>query len=237
METERQTELLEKEDPRFYAIDKFDTGLISLSTTEKVGNEILGFGLPSSPGLFLSLALNYKKKVDQINLEDCFDKHPAPQGTWPENHQKLFDFFELMLGQIIFSYSALEAFANIKIPDDFIYRSKRSDKKFIEEYDKDQAERYVSLDAKLDKILPQVFKVKTPSGTKLWDNYQYLKKLRDRLIHLKSSDMTPSGPEVKTIWGDLMRNKKTDFPKQVHDLMGHYISKVSGNRWFRKFPY
>ena len=235
--TDRQTELLEKEDPRFYAIDKFNTGLASISTTEKVGSEILNFGLPSSPGLFLNLALNCKKQVDQINLENCFDKHPAPQGTWPEDHKKLFDFFELMVSQIIFSYSAIEAFANIKIPSDFIYRTKRSDKKFIEEYDKEQAERYVSLDGKLDKILPQVFNVKTPCGTKLWENYQHIKKLRDRLIHLKSSDTTSSGPEVKTIWGDLMRNQKTDFPRQVHELIGHYIFKETGHRWFKKFPY
>ena len=162
---DRQDDLLEKEDPRFYAIDKFNTGLASVATTEKIGNEILGFGLPSSPGLFLSLALKSKKQVDKINLEYCFDKHPAPQGTYPEDHKMLFDFFELMMSQIIFSFSAIETFANIKIPKEFIYRTKRSDKKFTEEYDKEQAERNVSLDIKLDKILPQVFNVKTPIGT------------------------------------------------------------------------
>ncbi len=234
---DRQTELLEKEDPRFYSIFIFDTGLGMLATSEKLGSDTVGFGLPSSPGLFLNLALNSRKQIEKIKLEDCFDKHPKPQGTWPEDHKKLFDYFELMISQIIFSYSAIEAFANIKIPKDFIYRTTRSDKKFIEEYDKNQAERYVSIDVKLDKILPQVFNVKTPNGTKLWENYQHLKKLRDRIIHLKSIDITASGPETKTIWGDLLRNQKTDFPRQVFDLIGHYISKEEGHRWFKKFPY
>lgn len=235
--TDRQSELLDKEDPRFYAIDKLNTGIVSVATIEKVGQGILSFGLPSSPGLFLNLALTSKKQVDKINLADCFIKHPAPQGTYPEDHEMLFNFFELMMSQIIFSYSATETFANITVPDEFIYRTKRSDKKFTEEYNKDQIERNLSLDVKLDRVLPQVFNVKTPIGTKLWDNYQNLKKLRDRLIHLKSSDMTAKGPEIKTIWGDLMRNKKTDFSTQVHELIGHFISKETGHRWFKKFPY
>jgi hypothetical protein len=235
--TDRQTELLEKEDPRFYAIGKLNTGIGSIATIEKVGKEVLSFGLPSSPGLFLNLALNSKRQIDKINFEDCFDKHPAPQGTYPENHEMLFNFIELMMSQIIFSHSAIETFANIKIPNEFLYRTKRSDKKFIEEYNKDQVERYVSLDDKLDKVLPQIFNVKTPKGTKLWENYQNLKKLRDRLIHLKSRDMSASGPEIKTIWGDLMRNQKTDFTKQVHELIGHFISKETGHRWYKKFPY
>ena len=70
---DRQTELLEKEDPRFYAIDKFNTGLASIATTENISVQILNFGLPSSPGLFLSLALSFKTQVDKINLDNCFE--------------------------------------------------------------------------------------------------------------------------------------------------------------------
>ncbi len=234
---DRQTQLLEKEDPRFFAIDKFDTGLASIATSERIGSEVFGFGLPSSSGLFLNVALNCKKQIDKIEIEECFDRHPYPQGTYPENHRMLFDFFELMISQIIFSYSAIEAFANISIPKDFIYRTKRGDKKFIEEYDKDQVERNVSLDNKLDKILPIVFKVKTPTGTKHWDNYQNIKKLRDRLIHLKSNDTKANGPDVKTIWGDLIRNKPINFSKQAHQIIGHYIAKEVGYRWHKEYPY
>jgi hypothetical protein len=234
---DRQTELLEKEDARFYAIDKFNTGLASIATTEKVEKTILSFGLPSTSSLFLNLSLQAKQEIDALDIEKCFDKHNEGQGTYPEDHKLLFDFFELMISQTIFSFSAIEAFANISIPKDYIYRVKRSDKKFIEEYDKDQTERYVSLDNKLDKILPNVFNVKTPSGTKIWDNFQNIKKLRDRLIHLKSSDTTASGPDIKTIWGDLIRNKKVDFTKQAHQIIGHYIDKKEGFRWHKKFPY
>lgn len=234
---DRQTELLEKEDPRFYAIDKFNTGLASILTSEKVEKVILNFGLPSTSSLFLNLSLQAKREVDAINIDKCFDKHPNNQGIYPDDHKLLFDFFELMITQIVFSFSAIEAFANISIPKDFIYRSKRGDKKFLEEYNKDQIERNISLDNKLDKISPTIFNVKTPCGTKIWDNFQHMKKLRDRLIHLKSSDTTASGPEIKTVWGDLIRNKGIDFTKQSHQIIGHYIDKKEGFRWHKKFPY
>ena len=43
---DRQTELLEKEDPRFYAIDKLNTELALIATTEKLNGQIVSFGLP-----------------------------------------------------------------------------------------------------------------------------------------------------------------------------------------------
>lgn len=234
---DKQSELLEKEDPRFYAIDKFSTGLGSRATIGKVNNKIVGFGLPSSPALFLSLALNSFRQVQLFKIEDVFIDHPAPQGIWPEDHKLLFDFFELMIAQIVFSFSAIESFANIMIPKDYVHRQKRSDKKYIEEYDKDQIERYLNLDNKLDKLLPNILKVKSPNGSKIWDNYQKHKKLRDRLMHLKSVDMVSSNIETNTIWVDLIRNHKVNYPEQSHQLIGHFISKKDGYRWFKKYPY
>jgi len=235
---DRQTELLAKEDPRFYAIDKLNTGLGCIATIEKLNGQVLSFGLPSSPGLFLSLALNFKKQVDKINLNNCFDIHPHPQGTWPEDHTNLFDFFELMVGQIIFSYTAIETFSNIRIPKDYKFQVKRIDPKSTKEYNKDQVERRISLDNKLDLILTEIENVDSPKNDKdLWKNFIKHKGLRDRLIHLKSVDMNSSGPEINTIWGDLLRHHKTDFVTNSHKLIGHFIEHKNGSRWFKKFPY
>lgn len=235
---DRQSELLEKEDPRFYAIDKFNTGLASIATTENIGGQILNFGLPSSPGLFLSLALNFKTQVDKINLDNCFDRHPHPQGTYPEDHKNLFDFFELMVGQVIFSFTALETFSNIRIPKDYNFNYNRIDPKSTKVYDKDQVERRISLDNKLELILPEIENVTSPKNdSNLWDLFLKHKELRDRLIHLKSVDMTASGPDLNTIWGDLLRNHKTDFVTNSQKIIGHFIGHKVGSRWFKKFPY
>jgi hypothetical protein len=79
--------------------------------------------------------------------------------------------------------------------------------------------------------------VSSPKGTKLWDDFKNLKKLRDRIIHLKNNDITSSGPDIDTVWGILIRSQKINFPKQAHELIGHYISNQEGHRWFKKYPY
>lgn len=235
---DRQTELLENEDPRFFAIDKLNTGLASIATTEKFNGQVLSFGIPSGPGLFLSLALNCYQQASKIDLTNCFDNHPYPQGTWPENHTNLFNFFELMIGQIIFSYTAIETFSNISIPKDYKFEFKRIDPKSIKLYDKDQVERRLSLDKKLDLVLPEVLSVNSPAKeSEIWIQFLFHKELRDRLIHLKSIDVSSSGAEERTIWGDLLRNHKTDFVASAHKLIGHFIGHKKGFRWFKKFPY
>ena len=74
---------------------------------EKVEKVILNFGLPSTSSLFLNLSLQAKREVDAINIDECFDKHPNNQGIYPDDHKLLFDFFELMIAQIVFSFSAI----------------------------------------------------------------------------------------------------------------------------------
>ncbi len=232
----RQDDLLNKEDPRFFAIDKFGTGTASIATTEKVGNEIISFGLPSSPGLFLSLAQKFHSEVAEMELKEFFDKHPQPQGTYPDDHKNLFNFFEFMIGQIIFSYTAIETFSNIMIPKDYKFSVNQVYPKSSKEWDKDETERNLKLSQKLNLVLPKVLSVDKPDAD-IWDNFIELEKIRHRLIHLKSIDMKASGPEDETIWGDLLRNHKTDFVSQAHSLISHYIADKKGFRWFKKFPY
>jgi hypothetical protein len=238
-----QSDLLEKEDPRYYAIDQIniidelnaDICIIALATTEKIDKKHVNFGLPSSTALFLNSALSVRKQVMSIKIDDCFNIHP--EGLWPDDSKLLFDFFELMILQIICSYSAIETFANVMInqaaKEDYIYRVIKKNGK-QEEFNKEQAER-LKLEVKLDKILPDILFVKSPKGKKIWEKFRHLEKLRDRLIHLKSTDMQPSGPENKSIWGDLIRNHQTNFSEQAHELMGHYLAGKQSPRWFKKF--
>jgi hypothetical protein len=68
---ETQDQLLELEDGRYFAIGKFQTGLASIATTERLGKkDIVSFGLPSGPALFLHLAY---KAFEQVK-----DRSPHP---------------------------------------------------------------------------------------------------------------------------------------------------------------
>jgi hypothetical protein len=139
---------------------------------------------------------------------------------------------------VIFAYTALEAFANESIPDDYKFERMRGDKKCTELYSKDQIERHLSLDTKLDEVLPVIRSVVTPKGTKTWEMYIWLKNLRDRFIHLKSSDWRKSAPESadEYVWTDLLSDQVLQAPSIALGIIEHY-SLPDRPRWLKKIPF
>ena len=226
---------LPNEDPRFYAIQKRGAGSASIAVTQKYLKTLASFGLPSNPSLCLSIANKAHPLSSNADDADLFKN--TDQGLRANDHTPLFDVFEAKIMNIVFSFTALESFANISIPDNFKFMHIDRKGGPAIPFDKEMIERNLSLDVKLDKILPTIFKVKTPKGTALWQKYKTLKKLRDRLIHLKSQDTKSGGPESKTIWGELMKYRDYNFANDAHQLIGHYFVKTHKPRWFRLYPY
>ncbi len=226
----RAAELLEKEDWRFHAIGALGTGLGMLATTEKLSQRHLSFGLPSAPALYLSLARAAHAKRVAIDVDACFIEHPSPQGTYPENHRLLFDFFETVMAEVIFSFTAIEAFANESIPPSFVYSWKNA--KEVKQLARPDIERLVQLDEKLKRVLPEAYGIKSPAGTKIWQEFKTLKAVRDRLVHMKSVDRRASGPEHQTIWGVMLAHRPMDFPSVAHRVIGAYEALVKDRRWF-----
>jgi hypothetical protein len=232
---DRQDELLEKEDGRYYAIDKVGTGLGSIATTERLKKKIVSFGLPSGPALFLHLAHRAYSKIRDIDPFSLFDEHP--QGIWPDNQKELFDFLEDLISHVVFSFTALEAFANEVIPDNFTYTfvvEKTGEKRT---YGKDEIERRINLDEKLGIVLPEIFGMSSPKGGSSWEKYKTIKKARDRIIHLKSIDKRASGPEDETIWGTLLRMHNEPLCDYAHSMIGYFKPAIQDRRYFGKYPY
>lgn len=229
--TARQKELLDKEDWRSYAISLAGTGLGAIATVEKVSKKHLGFALPSAPALYISLARQARARRQSIDIDAAFVVHPEPQGTYPEDHKPVFDFLESFMAEVVFSFTAIEAFANESIPQDFKYEFKKA--KETKTLPRAEIERQVSLDEKLKRVLPQAYGIKSPAGTKPWEHFKELKDVRDRLIHMKSVDRRPSGPEHQTVWGLLLSKKSLDCPKVALEIIGSFESLVSNRRWFQ----
>ncbi|MBI4948201.1 hypothetical protein HY844_01420 [Candidatus Berkelbacteria bacterium] len=229
-----QERLLEKEDGRYFAIDRSPTGsgTVSIATSEKMGN-IISFGLPSSPALFLHLSYKAYSKIRNINPTDLFNYHP--QGYWPDDHGQLFDFFENFIEHIVFAQTALEAFANEVIPFSFVFECKINGVKKM--YVKDELERWVTLDEKLSTLLPKALNCSTIKGLTQWNKYKEIKDIRDRVIHLKMVDHQSSGSEVKTLWGVMLKNHAKPYCDYAHEIMGHYKPAVEKRRWYNLYPY
>jgi hypothetical protein len=227
-----QDDSLAREDGRYFAIDKCETGVVLIATSERISGNVVSFGLPFGPALFLHLAHRAFTKLKGVEPLTLFDRHS--QGIWPDDQGPLFDFFEDFIAHVTFVYTAIEAFANEVLPRDFRYTFKL--KKTGEEriYDKHEIERNVNLDEKLHLVLPPIVGVASPKGTRVWERYKTIKKLRDRIIHLKSVDQRRSGPEDQTIWGSMLRLYKEPFCDHAHAMLGHF---KPARCYFLKYPY
>lgn len=230
-----QDQLLEKEDGRYYAIDKFGTGLASIATSEKLKRNVVSFGLPSGPALFPHLAHRAYLKVKDIDPLSLFDRHD--QGTWPDDQSQLFDFLEDSISHSVFAFTAIEAFANESIPNDFKYTIKAEKTGEEKVYVKDEIEKKINLDEKLHIILPNIYNIPSPKGKKVWGHYKEIKKVRDRIIHLKSVDRKASGPEAETIWGMMLRMHDKPLCDFAHEIIGYFEPAISNRRWYGKYPY
>ena len=68
------------------------------------------------------------------------------------------------MASIIFAYTAIEAFANEEIPEDYIYKAETRSSEILIAYQKDSIERRISLDEKLGSILPKTKNLPTPKN-------------------------------------------------------------------------
>ena len=141
------------------------------------------------------------------------------------------------MASVVFAYTAIESFVNMAIPDNYIHRRTKKDGKCIEEYNKFQIERFFSLSDKLE-LLPQWLTAKgtnSPKGTMLWQRFQKLEELRDRIIHLKSVDLEtekPDRPIPDSIWQELVKVPETY--NVASDIL-KYFSGDKQPRWLWKF--
>lgn len=224
--------------------DPNDAKMVSASTTAKVEGKDVVFSVPSHAALCLNISNQAFKKLQAISMDDIF-KDTSYGRSVEEGLPLLFDFFEFSLQNIVFAYTALEAFSNQTIPDDFVFIKPRQDKRCDEAYNKDQIERHLSLDIKLSEVLPRVTGTNFDKGTSLWNEYTSLKDIRDRIIHVKSADLGVRNTKVDSIWAELLKRRNTDSSVIAHKVIKHFPQKRDDsspvakgrNIWIGAFPY
>lgn len=207
------------------------------------GEKVLHFSVPNISAILLDVSCKFWIRSQRelaasytfVEWEGLFS---FDNTIYPKEESDLFDLLQERIESIIFAYTALEAFANESLPDNAVFTNERENKRCTETYNKDQIERFISLDEKISTIIPQYFGVESPKGKKIWQRYLALKKLRDRLIHLKSNDRKSISPSDDTIWKELLDKDKPNFAIEVKDIIGYLIQNVKEKpRWFTKFPY
>ena len=198
---------------------------------------------PSAPALFLSqatkMAMDAKRFLSHKLLSLCKKHEDGTRRLQDTHKRKFFDCLEQLIAIVISSFTALEVFANESIPDDFEITLELKRDKEAKSYDKEQIERRLDISTKLDQVLPVVFDVDSPKGTKIWQEYKILKDYRDRLIHMKSSDLNNSGPDNMDdyIWSKLLDPVVLRAPEIAVNMIQHFFAVKETPRWLKKRPW
>jgi len=142
---------------------------------------------PNDVSIYSNIAEKKRKASLLFYKNAILPRHKNYHGTFPseEMQKEYFDYFELIIEAVIFSYTSLEAFANICIPDNHEYKIEKDGIKMI--YSKEAIERKFSLREKFKNILKDILHTPDISKTNWWNSFIELEDIRNEIIHSKSS--------------------------------------------------
>ncbi|MBN2394932.1 MAG: hypothetical protein JXC36_00530, partial [Candidatus Atribacteria bacterium] len=158
-------------DPQTETIHPIGT-IIKVIKIIKYKDNIQHITLPNPAAMYLSLAIKLGNQGYDF-IKNNFLKKNEILDQKEDNifNTKLFDAFEKLIASVIFSYSAIEAFVNYEIPEDYIFRIDRKDKRCQEIYNHDQIERFINLEMKLKIVLPEILQIRSKIPNKIWQDY------------------------------------------------------------------
>ena len=158
-----------------------------IETIQSDKNEI-SFFKPNIVALFANIANQELKSAKTIYNESIHSKisQSGKIDFKKEEHNLLFDYFEKVQMSIVAIYTAVEAFANIAIPNDYKIE-KRNSKNIIEIWEKENIERWINTSEKISDILPSILNVISPKKLKIWSYFKSLENIRNDIIHPKAT--------------------------------------------------
>ncbi len=171
-------------------INKINNSSLILQPSEevKISGIDITFFKPNIVSLFANIAKRELKSAKDIfnrSLHSKLDQNKNVDFTKDEN-TLLFDYFERIQISIISIYTAVEAFANIAIPNDYKIE-KKNNKNVTEIWNKQNIERWMNTTEKIGEILPLIMGIDSPKKLKIWKNFKTLEEVRNDIIHPKTS--------------------------------------------------
>ncbi len=187
------------------------------------------FPIPNATALFFNLSNRHYKSARVTSQR--FSSSPDLQSLTDED---IFSYLEDVMASVVFAYTALEAFANEEIPDDFVHTITKS--KCSEVFNKSQIERSLSLQIKLGDILPAITGITSPKGTKVWQDFVALEELRNSIIHMKTMDRQHVGYSNQSIWSKLVSEPVPFVLPSAKAMVDHfYASRQLKPNWYEHF--
>ncbi len=155
--------------------------------------------VPNNIALLLSVSEKSLQEAKKIHtkyfsnkeIELDLEKMTGDRKEMMNNASSLVcDYLESIQKSIVFSYTALEAFVNLSIPEGYEYTMEKNSKGIYETYDKKAVERWLPLRTKVKSILTEVYKTKKIETQKWWGYLLNLESYRNDIVHQKSISHT-----------------------------------------------
>ncbi|WP_347331714.1 hypothetical protein [Marinimicrobium locisalis] len=190
----------------------------------KIDQVEVGVAAPNE--IALSLSISTKAKKNANILRDSIKKRAknADHSLFDTDVKSAYDFLEEIQKSIVFGYKAVESFCNASIPDDYVYEKSNS-KGIIELYGKPQIERWINTSEKVSSILPCILNVESPTREKFWSDFKNLERLRNDIIHSKSSSSS-------SVLSELFSEKVNAYLLSGVKLLEFFITKDPYNQIF-----
>jgi hypothetical protein len=211
---------------------KAGTPIHLATSTRGTGDQPLGFVTPNSTALALNIAMSACIQSPSLFQQIVFDDVITPEGPGKsvsyKNIGPLFDYFELCMVTITFSFQSLETFCNWEIADKvkgtFTIRRDGVDEIFTV----DEMERRLSTEEKLGSVIPKLLSIPSPKGKKVWQDFKKLKHARDSIVHFKSLDQYPNRKAALAVDKDslyfvFLNNNMTLFPIAAIKMLHHFF--------------
>lgn len=155
--------------------------------------------VPNIAAILLNASYNSFKLAKELRSRSLIDVAGNPNVQFA-NDAEAFDYIEKHLESIILAYTALEAFANSVIPENYQHIRHGRSKILLDVSHKEAIERTYSTEEKLGIVLPEILQCKSPKGLDLWQKFKSLKKARDKIIHAKTQESRFIQNSPGSIW-------------------------------------
>lgn len=178
------------------------TGSMLLQELETVSidkNKEITYFCPNNVAVLLSISSKAVSKAMELQQGFFLSKSMEFQVEKVEGDKKDFlnkvssavcDYIEQVQTAVVFAYTALETFANLSIPEEYLYHCENKSKGIKETYDKTAIERWLGLKTKVQHILTEIYGTEKVERKKWWGHFSNLENFRNDIIHQKTITST-----------------------------------------------
>lgn len=188
----------------------------------KIGSNTITLAIPNEITIAISVATKALQQAQKIKV-DLEQLSEFTESIYDRNVGLAYDYLESIQVATIFAYKAVESFCNAVIPDTYTY--KKTTSRSTEHYSKEQIERWISTSEKVASILPSILKCSPPQSESFWSDFKSLERLRNEIIHSKSSN-------TDAIQEELFAEHVYRHIQSAMALLEHFISIDPSNPIF-----